>query len=138
MFAIVLMLLNPCSATAAPPQSGDLAFTPLPKPGLKVPLGKDHYFTYGFTQQPKLGNAVMRVEVFTLAGKVDHSFNIQGDADMPSMRGAHSSGNKAFVLSAKGAYLLPVHLVMPGEWEIRFSFEKHGETLLRGFHLFDL
>ena len=102
--ALVMLLAVP--AAAATPSQGE--FPPLPKPGRKVPLGKEHYFTYGFTHQPKLGTAVMRVEVFTQDGKRDTSFAIQGDADMPSMRGAHSSGPKPFALSNKGVYLLPV------------------------------
>lgn len=122
----------------AAPASGQVDYPTLSKPGRKVPLGKDHYFTYGFTQQPKLGTAVMRVEVFTQDGKRDTTFAIQGDADMPSMRGAHSSGPKAFALSKKGAYLLPVQLVMPGDWEIRFTFLKNGQAVLRGAYLFDL
>jgi hypothetical protein len=80
----------------------------------------------------------MKVEVFTKAGQRDTSFRISGDADMPSMRGAHSAGNKAFSLSNKGFYLMPVNLVMPGDWEIRFVFEKDGHAVLRGAYLFDL
>lgn len=128
-------LSGPLSAAPAP---GAKPPTTLPKPGQKVPLDKDHYFTYGFTQQPKLGNAIMRVEIFTLDGQRDRSFAVKGDADMPSMRGAHSSGPKPFALSAKGVYLLPVQLVMPGDWEIAFTFEKNGATVLRGIYLFDL
>jgi len=133
--ALVMVLVAPMVAAPVPGQG---EFTPLPKPGRKVPLGRDHYFTYGFTQQPKLGTAVMRVEIFTLDGKRDTTFAIQGDADMPSMRGAHSSGPKPFALSNKGIYLLPVQLVMPGDWEIRFSFLKNGQAVLRGHYLFDL
>jgi len=133
--ALVMLLAVPAAAEQAPGQG---EFPPLPKPGRKVPLGKEHYFTYGFTQQPKLGTAVMRVEIFTQDGKRDTTFAIQGDADMPSMRGAHSSGPKPFALSNKGIYLLPVQLVMPGDWEIRFSFLKNGQAVLRGAYLFDL
>jgi YHS domain-containing protein len=110
----------------------------LSKPGTKVPLGNDHYFIYGFVSPPKLGASIMKVEIFTKAGQRDTSFRISGDADMPSMRGAHSVGNKAFSVSKKGVYLLPVNLVMPGDWEIRFVFEKDGHTVLRGAYLFDL
>ena len=138
LVASALGMVLAAPVAAAPPASGPGEFTPLPRPGRKVPLGKDHCFTYGFTQQPKLGTAVMRVEIFTLDGKRDTTFAIQGDADMPSMRGAHSSGPKAFALSNKGVYLLPVQLVMPGDWEIRFSFLKNGQTVLRGAYLFDL
>jgi hypothetical protein len=113
-------------------------YQPLPKPGEKIPLDGDYYFTYGFEKPPKLGTAIMRVEIFTRDGKRDRSFTVQGDADMPSMRGAHSTGNKDFALSAKGVYLLPVRLVMPGDWEIRFTFVKNGKSVFRGAYLFDL
>ncbi|MFN7959109.1 MAG: hypothetical protein U0P46_12415 [Holophagaceae bacterium] len=131
-------LLLAAPALVAAPTSGQVDYPTLPKPGQKVPLGPDHHFTYGFTKDPKLGTAVMRVEIFTRDGKRDTSFTVQGDADMPSMRGAHSSGLKAFALSNKGVYLLPVQLVMPGDWEIRFTFLKNGQAVLRGAYLFDL
>lgn len=38
-------------------------FQLLPRPGEKVPLDAGHYFTYGFVKQPKLGSAIMRVEM---------------------------------------------------------------------------
>jgi hypothetical protein len=130
--------LAAASEDAAPPRTSRTVYPPFPKPGEKVPLDADHYFTYGFEKQPKIGVAIMRVEVFSRDGKRDTSLVIKGDADMPSMRGAHSSGDKDFSLSAKGAYLLPVRLVMPGDWEVRFTFVKKGTTLLRGAYLFDV
>jgi hypothetical protein len=54
------------------------------------------------------------------------------------MRGAHSSGDQNFSLSAKGVYLLPVRVVMPGDWEITFTFLKDGKAVLRGAYLFDI
>ena len=128
----------PPLALAAPPPTAQGVYQPLPKPGTKVPIDAGHYFTFGFDKQPKIGMAIMRVEVFTRDGQRDTSFTIKGDADMPSMRGAHAMGNKDFSLSAKGVYLLPVHLVMPGDWEIKFTFEKKGKTVFRGAYLFDL
>jgi hypothetical protein len=110
----------------------------LPKPGAKIPLGATHYFTFGFTKPPKLGTAIMRVEIFTRDGVRDTSFVVKGDADMPSMRGAHASGDKEFSLSAKGMYLIPVRLVMPGDWEVSFTFIKDGKKVFRGVYLFDL
>jgi hypothetical protein len=113
-------------------------FKALPKPGDKVPLGADNYFVYGFDKTPKLGTAIMRVEIFTRNGRPDTTFVVKGDADMPSMRGAHKTGDKAFSLSEKGVYLLPVSIVMPGDWEFRFTFEKDGKAVLRGAYLFTL
>ena len=136
MLTLAAMVLLPIpTARSGPIQE---IYRPLAKPGEKVPLDTDHYFIYGFTKPPKLGTAIMRVEVFTRDGKRDTSFTVKGDADMPSMRGAHSTGNKEFALSAKGVYLLPVRLVMPGDWEVRFTFVKNGKTVLRGAYLFDL
>lgn len=109
-----------------------------PRPGVKSPLDSGHYFIYGFSSPPKLGAAIMKVEIFTLDGKRDTTFRVTGDADMPSMRGAHGSGNRKFSVSAKGFYLLPVQLVMPGDWEIRIVFEKDGRAALRGSYRFDL
>lgn len=121
-------------APAAAP--GDYA--PFPKPGEKIPLGRDHYFIYGFDKPPKIGTRIVRVEIFARDGARDTSYTVKGDADMPSMRGAHSTGEKDFALSAKGVYLFPVQLVMPGDWEIRIVFVKDGKTVLRGAHLFDI
>jgi hypothetical protein len=123
---------------AAPPSSTKAVFQPLAKPGEKIALDADHYFTFGFDKPPKLGTAIVRVEIFSRSGNRDTSFQVKGDADMPSMRGVHSSGDKDFSLSNKGVYLLPVRLVMPGDWEIRFTFLKKGVTAFRGAYLFDL
>jgi hypothetical protein len=123
---------------AAPPPGAKVVYHPLPKPGEKVTIDANHYFTYGFDKPPKIGVAILRVEVFTRDGNRDTSFVVKGDADMPSMRGAHSTGDKDFSLSAKGVYLLPVRLVMPGDWEIRFTFVKNGKALFHGAYLFDI
>jgi len=138
LFLLLMSVLAPVPALAAPAAPDKVVYQTLPKPGKKVPLGAGHYFTFGFEKQPKLGRAIMKVEIFTTEGKLDTSFVIKGDSDMPSMRGAHSTGNKAFVLSKKGAYLLPTNLVMPGDWEFRFTFEKAGATVFCGAYLFDI
>lgn len=137
MVALAMVLtMPPVACTAA--ESAQARFEPLPKPGEKVMLDADHWFTYGFVKQPKLGTAIMRVEIFSRDKERDTSYVVKGDADMPSMRGAHSTGDVNFSVSAKGVYLLPVRLVMPGDWEVRLTFEKDGKTVFRGAYLFDL
>ena len=135
--ALFLSAAAPPLATAAPPAVKSEVQI-LAKPGQKIPLGTTHYFSYGFTKPPKLGTAIMRVEIFTTSGERDMSFVVKGDADMPSMRGAHASGDKDFARSAKGMYLLPVRLVMPGDWEVTLTFIREGKTVLHGAYLFDL
>lgn len=139
--ATLLMIqgLPGVSLEAAPPATATRKDYPrIPKPGEKVPLGADTYFLYGFTKPPKLGTAVMKVEIFGREGQRDTSFTVKGDVDMPSMRGAHAAGDTPFSLSKKGVYLLPVPLVMPGDWEFRFTFERNGTMVFRGAYLFDL
>lgn len=138
LIAFCLGLATPPPINAASPTAARLSYPPLAKPGQRIPLSANCYFTYGFSKSPKLGMCIMRVEIFTRDGKRDTSFTVKGDADMPSMRGAHSTGDQQFAISAKGAYLLPLNLVMPGDWEVRFTFTKNGETVLRGAYLFDL
>ncbi|HEY3489836.1 MAG TPA: hypothetical protein VGK27_06920 [Candidatus Deferrimicrobiaceae bacterium] len=150
-FAFLAVALGATPSTHAAPQSAAVPgaksvagkpapadYRALPKPGARVTLDAGHYFTYGFTKPAKIGVAIMRVEIFTRDGKHDTSFGVKGDADMPSMRGAHTMGDKDFALSKKGDYLLPIPLVMPGDWEVRLTFVKDGKTVLRGAYLFDL
>lgn len=135
-FALVTVLPMPADAAgSAVSRQVDVV---LAKPGQKIPLGPGHYFTYGFVKPPKIGTAIMKVEIFTNNGKPDTSFTVTGDADMPSMRGAHAAGEQKFSLSKQGVYLLPISLVMPGDWEIRFTFAQKSNTILRGRYLFDL
>ena len=135
---ISLAVLVPQDLLAASTPAAKVEYQKLPKPGEKVAIDADHYFIYGFDKPPKLGTSIMRVEIFNRNGKRDTSYIVKGDADMPSMRGAHSSGDKEFSLSAKGVYLLPVRLVMPGDWEVTFTFINNNKVKFRGVYLFDL
>jgi hypothetical protein len=113
-------------------------FSPMAEPGKKVPIGNGFYLIYGFDKRPKLGTVIMKVEIFTPEGKKDTSFQASADAGMPSMKGAHESGDRPFTLSKKGDYLLPISIVMPGGWEIRLTISKDGKILLRGRYNFDV
>ena len=85
-----------------------------------------------------MGTAILKVEVFTPDGKKDTSLEVLGDSGMPSMRGAHETGDQPFKLSKKGDYLLPIDIVMPGDWEIRLTVKKDGQVIFRGSHGFDV
>jgi hypothetical protein len=113
-------------------------YPPLPGPGKKVPIGEGYYLIYGFDKPLKLGRVIMQVEVFTAEGKKDTSLEVKADADMPSMRGAHATGERAFQLSNKGDYLLPISIVMPGDWEIKLTVVKGGKVIFRGRYNFNV
>jgi hypothetical protein len=110
----------------------------MPGPGKKVSLPGGFYLIYGFDKKPKLGTVIVKVEIFSKDGKKDTSFVVKGDSGMPSMRGHHDMGEQPFQLSKKGDYLLPINIVMPGDWEIRLTFIKDGKVQFQGSYQFDV
>ena len=107
-------------------------FTDLPGAGKKCSIGDSMYFTYKFGKKPKLGTAILKVQLFDKTGARVTSLDVVGMSDMPAMRGAHDSGEMAFKLNKKGDYLLPVNVVMPGEWEVKLVFMKDKSPVFRG------
>jgi hypothetical protein len=105
---------------------------PVLKAGQKHWIGAEYYFVYDFDKKPQMGTIIMKVQVFAKDGKQDSSLEITGSADMPSMKGAHSSGETLFKMNKKGDYLLPVNVVMPGEWEVVLNFLKDKKPIYTG------
>ena len=126
------------NATAASASGGEAIYSPMTEPGSRVPIGEGHYLVYGFDKKPKLGTVIMKVDVYTADGTRDTTFQLKGDSGMPSMRGAHETGDRKFQLSKKGSYLLPISIVMPGDWEIRLTVMKDGKVFFRGRYNFDV
>lgn len=110
----------------------------LPGEGKKCPIGKDYYFTYSFDKKPQLGTIILKIELFDKDGKKDSSLAVTGDSGMPSMKGHHDSGEVAFKLNKKSEYLLPVNVVMPGDWEVKLVFKKDNKPIYRGSIKFDV
>ncbi len=102
--------------------------------GKKNWIQKDYYFTYEFTKKPKMGMCTIKIELFDKDGKKVNDLSISGNTDMPSMKGAHSSGDVEFAINKKTeAYLLPVNLVMPGEWQVDLKFFKDKKPIYAGY-----
>jgi hypothetical protein len=110
----------------------DKSTGPVLKAGEKHWIGDEYYFIYNFDKKPQMGTIIMKVQVFSKEGKQDSSLEIKGSADMPSMKGAHSTGDQLFKQNKKGDYLLPVNVVMPGEWEVVLNFLKDKKTIYTG------
>lgn len=104
----------------------------------KIKLEGGSYFFYTFDKKPKLGTVIMKVVIFNSKNKKDTSLEVTADSGMPSMRGAHETGDKPFTLSNKGDYLLPIDIVMPGDWEVKLTITKAGKVIFRGSHKFDV
>lgn len=106
-------------------------YSELPGQGKKVKIDDVTYFIYKFDKKPKMGTSVLKVQVFDKTGKRDTTLAIIGHSGMPSMKGAHDV-TAAFKLNKKGDYLMPVNVVMPGQWEIKLDFNKADKVIYRG------
>ena len=118
--------------------TGDTLFQLLPGSGKKCWINDTTYFSYKFAKKPKLGTAILKIQLFDKKGQKLTHLNITGKSDMPSMKGAHDSGHVAFKQNKKGEYLLPVNIVMPGEWEVKIRFLNGQDVIYRGrftFHV---
>ena len=126
------------SASAASSTEQSSFFPPLPGLGEKVTINSDYYAIYGFDKTPKMGTVILKVNVYTKDGTKDVSLEVVADSGMPSMRGAHDTGDLPMQISKNKEYLLPINIVMPGEWEIRLTIKKAGKVIFRGSHRFNV
>jgi hypothetical protein len=117
---------------AAGAHSGQGEYYLLPGSGHNCWIGEEYYFTYRFDKRPQIGTAILKIQLFQRSGKRTTDLEIRGEYEMPSMRGAHDSGDQPFRLNKKGDYLLPVNIAMAGEWEVKLTFLKEGKIIYRG------
>jgi hypothetical protein len=129
-----------CNSPGVTPsgKQGEPVFQDLPKSGKKCWIGEVNYFTWEFDKTPKMGMSVLIVKLYDKDGRRVSDLAITGRTDMPSMRGAHDSGDVAFKTNRAGDYLLPVNVVMPGDWEVLLTFSRNGIVIFRGRITFDV
>lgn len=120
-------------AQAAPKAAQAQAAKPVPlaASGDKNLLPGGGWFTWEFDKKPKLGTLIVKIRAYGKDGKQQSPYKITGESGMPSMR-AHDSGPVAFQLNKKGDYLLPVDVVMPGDWRVTVRVSKDGKEILAG------
>jgi hypothetical protein len=123
---------NTPGLTPSGPQNQEPVFLDLAKSGKKCWIGEVNYFTWEFDKTPKMGTSILIIKLYDRDGKRVTGVAIAGQSDMPSMRGAHDSGEVAFKNNKAGDYLLPVNVVMPGDWEVRLTFSRNGIVIFRG------
>lgn len=98
-----------------------------------IKLDANHYFTYNFSKKPKLGTAILEVKVFNKDKKISKDFEVFAASDMPSMKGAHATGDVKLKANKKGILLVPINFVMPGVWQVDLKFMKDGKKVFDGF-----
>jgi len=124
-------------------QSGETANPAAPGPaqlateGERNTLPDGSWFTWKFTEKPKLGTIIVKVQTFGKDGTRETLSEVIGEFGMPSMR-AHDSGQVKFQTNKKGDYLLPVNIVMVGEWELVIKVRKDKNEVHAARVLFTL
>jgi hypothetical protein len=83
-----------------------------------IPLSENYFISYEWNKRPKIGNYILAVQVYDSNKKPINNVEITADAYMPSMKGAHDTGDVAMKMNKKEKYVIPVHFMMLGDWEI--------------------
>lgn len=133
LFLLSAALAAPALAQggAKPGKAAPLEPVMLAAQGKKNPLPGGAWFTWKFDKKPQLGTAFVKVQVFNKDKKRDTSYEVIGESGMPSMR-YHDTGPVKFQLNKKGDYLLPVDVLMAGEWELVIRVTKDGREIYAG------
>jgi len=127
-----------CASPGLVPGGQEPVFQDLPRSGKKCWIGEVNYFTWEFDRTPKMGTSILVIKLYDKDGKRVSDLTVSGRTDMPSMRGAHDSGEVAFKMNKAGDYLMPVNVVMPGDWEVLLTFSRNGIVIFRGRITFDV
>ena len=125
---------QPAPAAAAAPDAGPADLAPQ---GEKNMLPGGGWFTWKFSEKPKLGTVIVKVQVFDKDGKQGAPYTITGDSGMPEMP-AHDANAVKFQLNKKGDYLMPVNIVMTGEWRVIIRVKTDKTEIYAGKVLFSL
>lgn len=108
------------------------------KPGDRFAVSEGITGKWEFSQKPQIGMVILKIQLFDKNDVKISSLSISGDSGMPSMPGHHDSGDVPFKLNKAQNYLLPVNVVMPGDWEVKLIFSEGEKILLRAAIRFDV
>jgi hypothetical protein len=122
---------TPEHKTAVKPQAAAAIPASLAAAGKKNPLPGGGWFTWRFDKKPQLGTVFVKVQIFNKDNQKDTSYEVTGESGMPSMP-YHDTGLVYFKLNKKGDYLLPVDVVMTGEWRLVIRLRQGGKEAAAG------
>ena len=105
--------------------------------GQEIAVGSDYVIKYEWPEKPKVGSYTLKINLVDKTGGAVEGAEVVVSYDMPSMRGAHAT-TETMKQNAKGDYLLPINLVMPGDWEIVVSAVKDGVEIASELILLDI
>lgn len=137
--ALLLAVLGGCGGQDSPqapsgqrpPAAVQAGPSELAPAGEKNSLPDGGWFTWQFAEKPALGTDIVKVQAFDKTGARAALYEVIGEFGMPSMRD-HDSGPVGFQLNRKGDYLLPVNIVMTGEWELTIRVKSSQKEIYAG------
>lgn len=146
-YIAVLLLISSftaCSRQPEPPaaaprasQAAKPGVLQLSSPGDDNQLPGGGRFIWKFSEKPKLGTIIIKVQVFDKDGRQGTPYEAVGEFGMPSMP-YHDSGPVKFQLNKKGDYLLPVNIVMAGEWQLLIRLKNKKDEVYAGSYRFNI
>lgn len=115
------------SATAEAKNTSQTSNATILHPKKSLGLYDNHTVSFQWDKSPNIGNRVLFVNIRDKKNRLSDDFTVTANAYMPSMRGAHDTGDKPLKLNKKNQYAIPVHFMMLGGWEIELKFSKDGK-----------
>jgi len=95
-------------------------------------INSQYSFTYQFTEKPKIGTYILKVNLLKNSEKVK-DLAILVSCSMPSCDIHRNLGKPVLMqLNKKNDYLTPINFVMHGTWEITLIFQQNGKNLYSG------
>jgi hypothetical protein len=101
-------------------------------------INADYYMTYEWDKKPRIGHHVLIVKLYSKDKKQVNDLSITADAYMPSMKGSHDTGDVLMKQNNKKHYLMPVHFMMLGKWELELKFSKDKKELTRAYVMLEI
>jgi len=92
-------------------------------------ISSDYYLVYEWNKKPKIGTHILKVKIFDRGKKQVNNLTLTADAFMPSMKGAHDTGDKAMKLNKKNEFAIPVYFMMLGDWEILLKIKQGNKEI---------
>jgi len=118
----------PGASTAEAKSTSGSSKAPVLQPKKSLAIYDNHTVSFKWDKSPKIGTHILYVTVKDKKDRVSDDFSVTANAYMPSMRGAHDTGNKPMKLNKQKQYAIPVYFMMLGDWEIELQFSKGGQV----------
>ncbi|PKN74312.1 MAG: hypothetical protein CVU49_08815 [Candidatus Cloacimonetes bacterium HGW-Cloacimonetes-2] len=96
-------------------------------------INENYYISYEWNKTPRIGNRILLIRAFDKNRRPVTNLRLSANAYMPSMRGAHDTGDKPMQLNRSNRYAIPVNFMMLGDWEIEIKVNSGNSPLGKAY-----